>query len=206
MEHENHTNDSTVASAGGCVTDSDVMDASVTASESAASRLSMDLSSDGVYGHHLSLPRNGRPEVNEMFDGSVASGGALSMSTLISNKGSMNSGSGLAMVPVHPACINTVDNIPCYSIGGNPVFNTMQSNTVHHDYILPLSLMRYSLESEVALYNEEEKNMEHRDKEFELWLAHQMEKYEYIIEDLREVKREGNKGDKQVMVGNYVIL
>jgi nitrogen regulatory protein PII len=66
--------------------------------------------------------------------------------------------------------------------------------------------MRYSLESEVALYNEEEKNMEHRDKEFELWLAHQMEKYEYIIEDLREVKREGNKGDNQVMVVNYVIL
>jgi hypothetical protein len=82
----------------------------------------------------------------------------------------------------------------------------MQSNTVQRNYIFPPSEMRYALEAEVAQYKEEKMIMEQRVKELELRLAHQMERYDNIKEDLRGVKKGGSNGDKQIMVGNCVIL
>jgi hypothetical protein len=236
----------------------DIMEVSVTASESATSRQSEDVNNVDITERQEAIPWIERPELivpsessvasrqeatpsiecPELIvpsESSVASGGISSVSTI--NTGSVMSGSGLAMVPARAASITSVDHMPSRamldssmggvssgkgltmvpvppatmtSIDGIPyyhnIFNSMQSNMVEHNYIYPSSTMVNSLESEVAAYKEDKRNMEMRVKELEVRLAHQMEKYDYIKEDLKDVKREGSRGDKQINIGNCVIL
>jgi hypothetical protein len=63
--------------------------------------------------------------------------------------------------------------------------------------------------SNMIPYNpyEERRYLENKVNELELRLAHQKEKYDEMKQDLRNVKNEGGgKGDKNINIGNCVIL
>jgi hypothetical protein len=190
-----------VTSGIGGTAHANAMDRSLTVSKSAASRHLMSHSSESVEGRQVALSWNGVREVNESMEGSVTSAGASSLSTLVSSMASETNPGDLTLVPIRGPSVNAMNSIPYYTFEGNPVFNTLHSNTVQRNYILPQSTMSFALETELAQYKEENVSMEHRVKELELRLAHQTERYENIKEDLREVRKEGSKGDNKLWWG-----
>jgi hypothetical protein len=179
---------------------------SVTVSECDEARPSVVLTTDNIQQNDVIVPRDGGRNATATYDRTVESGGLSLMSMLVSSTDSVNLSTGLPMVPIRPGVVNAVEDQLYCNYGGNPVYNTLHSNTVHRNYYVPPSSMRFCLESEFIHSHEEKRNWEHKVKELELQLLHQKEKYEDMKADLREVKQDGKKGDKQIMIGNCVIL
>jgi hypothetical protein len=206
VECDNSSNIVTLCSAGNVSSAPNKITATTSTYESALHCTTIEFTSNDVNKNELALAWNKRREVNDKLDGSVASGGVSSMSTLISSAETVQPCGDMSLVPFRSSSVSAVDNVGHYTVGVHPVFNTLHSNTVHRNYIVPSSATSFSLEAELFRRNEERRSWEHKVKELELQLAHKKENYNDMKEDLRDVKKEGKNGDKQIMIGNCIIL
>jgi hypothetical protein len=128
-------------------------------------------------------------------DGSMNSGKVSSFSGLLSEKEIVVPNTELAIMPQQSAMAQYRSIVPQYS---------MQSNHIQRNIIV--QPYHYGIQSGINEHHEERKEWESKVKELEMKLAHQKERYDEIKQDLREVKKEGSRGEKPIMISTCVIL
>jgi hypothetical protein len=128
-------------------------------------------------------------------DASVNSGKVSSISGLLSEKEILAPNTELAIMPQQSATAQYQRLVPQYS---------MQSNHIEQNIIV--QPYHYDLHSRINEHYEERKEWENKVKELEMKLAHQKERYDEIKQDLREVKKEGSREEKPIMISTCVIL
>jgi hypothetical protein len=128
-------------------------------------------------------------------DVSVNSGAVSSISGLVSEKEIIVPNRELAIMPQQSATAQYQRIVPQYS---------MQSNHIQRNIIV--QPYHYDLQSGINEHNEERKEWESKVKELEMKLAHQKERYDEIKQDLREVRKEGSREEKPIVISTCVIL
>jgi hypothetical protein len=132
---------------------------------------------------------------NVKGDASVNSGKVSSMSGLLSEKEILVPNTELAIMPQQSATAQYQRLVPQYS---------MQSNHIERNLIV--QPYHYELHSGINDHYEERKEWESKVKKLEMKLAHQKERYDEIKQDLREVKKEGSREEKLIVISTCVIL
>jgi len=128
-------------------------------------------------------------------DVSMNSGTVSSISGLVSEKEILVPDRELAIMPQQLATAQYQRIVPQYS---------MQSNHIQRNIIV--QPYHYDLQSGINEHNEERKEWESKVKELEMKLAHQKERYDEIKQDLREVRKDGSREEKPIVISTCVIL
>ena len=132
---------------------------------------------------------------NVKGDASVNSGKVSSMSGLLSKKEILVPNTELAIMPQQSATAQYQRIVPQCSMQSNHI----QGNIIVQPY-------HYDLQSGINEHNEGRKEWESKVKELEMKLVHQKERYDEIKQDLREVRKEGSREEKPIVISTCVIL
>jgi hypothetical protein len=141
-------------------------------------------------------------------DVSMNSGKVSSISGLVSEKEILVPNRELAIMPQQSVMAQYQSFIPQYNMQSNNI----QRNIIVHPstagimHVSTNAPYHYGVQSGINGHYDERKEWESKVKELEMKLAHQKERYDEIKQDLREVKNEGSKGDKPIMISTCVIL